>query len=98
MMHMQAYEQTREDKTKPYSLRDIIDAAQQIQDDCRDRPVKPVLSSGKPARPVFILSYQTYPEGKARMYDRLHFRLHGRARLIMSTGVKRAISINWEGG
>jgi hypothetical protein len=72
MMHMQAYEQTREDKTKPYSLRDIIDAAQQIQDDCRDRPLKPVLSSGKPARPVFILSYQTYPEGKARMYDRLH--------------------------
>lgn len=59
----QAYEQTRDDKTKPYPLREIIEVAQSIQDDCRDRPVKPVLSSGKPARPVFILSYQLYPEG-----------------------------------
>ena len=55
------------DKSAPYSLREILVVGDRIDAECRERPVKEILASGKAASPVFILSSQKYPEGKARM-------------------------------
>ncbi|KAF9512181.1 hypothetical protein BS47DRAFT_1100683 [Hydnum rufescens UP504] len=79
---VRAYEQTMDDKSQPYSLREIIELADRIQADCRDRPVKTTAASGKPASPVFILSSQKYPEGKARMCRAYYFLQLGKKKIM----------------
>ncbi|KAF8332610.1 uncharacterized protein EI90DRAFT_3122362 [Cantharellus anzutake] len=79
---VKAYEQTMSDKSHPYNLREIMEVADRIQADCRDRPVKKILSSGKPASIVFIQSYQRYPEGKARLCKAYYYLQQGRRAIL----------------
>ncbi len=59
-----------------------MEVADRIQADCRDRPVKKFLSSGKPASIIFIQSYQRYPEGKARMCKAYYYLQQGRKTIL----------------
>ncbi|KDQ21512.1 hypothetical protein BOTBODRAFT_25954 [Botryobasidium botryosum FD-172 SS1] len=61
--------------TPSYPLREIVKVAEEIMEDCRAHP----LTSSKPG---FTLSYQRYPEGKARLMKGVYYLESGRQQLI----------------
>jgi len=64
--------------TPTYPLREIINVAEEIIQDCKARPVR--VSAN--AKPGFALSYQQYPEGKARLMKGFYYLETGRQQLI----------------